>query len=145
MESPETLASNKAVVRKFLEAMPERDLTAIGECLAKDVVQHYQRPTNQNDDGSRSASFLQGRDSILAEIRTHYYRLYRPGTIRVTIEGMVAEGDFVAARFILAATTTARGEPYENFYHFLYRCSGGLIVEYWEYVDTRYAAAMLFD
>jgi len=145
MPPPDTLAINKAVVRKFLEAMPERDLDAIGECLAEDVVQHYQRPTIQNDNGSQSAAFLKGRDNILAEIRTHYYRLYRPGSIRVTIEGMVAEGEFVSARFVLAATTTGRGEAYENYYHFLYRCHGGKVVEYWEYVDTRYAARMLFS
>src|SRR5579859_2396733 len=106
MQAIDTPEHNKSVVRKFLEAMPARDLRAIGECLAEDVVQHYQRPTIQNDDGSQSATFLKGRDSILAEIETYYYRLYRPGTIRVTIEGMVAEGDFVAARFILAAITT---------------------------------------
>lgn len=125
--------------------MPTRDLDAIGECLAEDVVQHYQRPTMQNDDGTQSAASLKGRENILAEIGTYFYRLYRPGTIRVVIEGMVAEGDFVAVRFILSAITAGRGEPYENYYHFLYRCSAGRIIEYWEYVDTRYAAAMLFS
>jgi ketosteroid isomerase-like protein len=145
MQQPDSLTINKSVVRRFLEAMPARDLDAIAECLADDVVQHYQRPTMQNDDGSQSAAFLKGRDNILAEIGTYFYRLYCPRTIQVTIEGMVAEGEFVAARFILSAITATRGEPYENYYHFLYRCRGGEIVEYWEYVDTRYAATMLFS
>lgn len=144
MEQPDRLEANKAVVRKFLESMPDRDLAAIGECLAEDVVQHYQRPTIQNDDGSQAASFLKGRQAILDEIGTYFYQLYRPGTIRVTIEHLIAEGDMVAAQFVLAAITAARGEPYENFYHFLYRCRDGKVVEYWEYVDTRYAQAMLF-
>ncbi len=145
MHQPDLLETNKAIVRKFLEAMPDRDLAAIGACLAEDVVQHYQRPTIQNDDGSQNATFLKGRQHILDEINSYFYRLYRPGTIKVTIEGMVAEGEFVAARFILAAITAGRGEAYENYYHFLYRCQAGRIVEYWEYVDTLYAAKMLFS
>ena len=145
MEQSNALEANKAVVRKFLESMPTRDLTRIGECLAEDVVQHYQRPSIQNDDGTQSARSLTGRANILDEIETYFYRLYRPGTIRVVIENMVAEGELVAAQFMLAAVTTGRGEPYENYYHFLYRCRGGKVVEYWEYVDTRYAAAMLFS
>ncbi|HLG87987.1 MAG TPA: nuclear transport factor 2 family protein [Alphaproteobacteria bacterium] len=144
MEHSGCLEANKAVVRKFLESMPSRDLASIGECLADDVIQHYQRPTIQNDDGSQTASFLKGREAILDEIRTYFYQLYRPGTIRVTIETLIAERDLVAAQFVLAAITARRGEPYENFYHFLYRCRGGKVVEYWEYVDTRYAQAMLF-
>ena len=144
MEHSGCLDANKAVVRKFLESMPSRDLAAIGECLAEDVVQHYQRPTIQNDDGTQAARFLKGRQAILDEIGTWFYRLYRSGTIRVTIENLIAEGEFVAAQFVLAAITAGRGEPYENFYHFLYRCRDGKVVEYWEYVDTRYAQAMLF-
>ena len=145
MNSSDALETNKAVVRRFLEAMPTRDLAVIGECLAEDVVQNYQRPSIQNDDGTRSASSLRGRANILAEIEAYYYQLYRPGTITVRIENLVAEDDLVAAQFVLSAITARRDEPYENFYHFLYRCQGGKVVEYWEYVDTRYAAQMLFS
>ena len=144
MKNQDTLARNKAAVRKFLEAMPTRDLKAVGECLAEDVVQHYQRPGGRNDAGDSSSGFLKGRDAILDEIGTYYYQLYKPGTITVTIESVIAEDDQVAARFILAATTTRKGEPYENFYNFHYRCKDGLIVEYWEYVDSQYATEMLY-
>jgi len=57
---------------------------------------------------------------------------------------MVGEGEYVAARFTLAAITAGRGEAYENHYFFLYRLGDGKVVEYWEYCDTKYAAAKLF-
>jgi ketosteroid isomerase-like protein len=144
MQPLDTLERNKAVVRRFLENIPDRNLEVLGECLTDDVLQHYQRPTIQNDDGTQNATFLKGREGVLDEIRTYFYQLYRPGTVRVTIESIIAEGDLVSVRFILAAVTTRKGEPYENFYHFHYRCRGGKIAEYWEYVDSLYASAKLF-
>jgi len=58
---------------------------------------------------------------------------------------MVAEADCVAVQFILCALTTRRGEPYENYYLFMFRCEDGKIAEYWEYLDSAYASAKLFD
>lgn len=143
--SQSEIDANKAAVRRFLESMPERDLDAIASCLAEDVLQHYQRPSNRADDGSKGAQAKNSREKILDEIGTYFYQLYRKGTIEVEILHLVGEGEFVAAHFVLRALTARKGEPYENFYHFLYRCRGGVIVEYWEYIDTAYANRMLFD
>lgn len=135
---------NKSVVSAFLKAMEGRDLDMIARCLGEDVVQHYQHPSNHNDDGTQDASFIQGRDNIVHEIGTYFYTLYREGTISVTIQTLVAEDDHVAARFILKARTVRADEPYENYYFFLYRLADGEVVEYWEYLDSKYAAARLF-
>ena len=135
---------NKGVVRRFLEGVETHDLQAIGRCLAPDVVQHYQHPSNHNDDGTQSAASITGRDAIVDEIGTYFHKLYQEGTVRITIQTMVAEGDYVAARFILKALTARLGEDYENYYFFLYRVVGGEVVEYWEYLDSKYAAAKLF-
>lgn len=137
--------ADKAVVRRFLEACPAQDFEALSACLAPDVIQYYQRPTGRSDDGALLAASKQGRDAILAEIRDHFYvTLYAPGSASVAIERMIWQDGWIAAQFSLAARTFADGRPYENFYHFLYRVEAGRIAEYWEYVDTAYANALLF-
>lgn len=140
----DSIARNKSVVTAFLKAMETRDLGTIARCLAKDVVQHYQHPSNHNDDGTQHAALIQGRDNIVHEIGTYFYTLYREGTVSVTIQALVAEDDHVAARFILKAQTVRADELYENYYFFLYRLVDGEVAEYWEYLDSKYAAARLF-
>jgi ketosteroid isomerase-like protein len=135
---------HKDVVRKFLLSVPLQDLDAIGECTTDDVLQHYQQPSSRADAGTTGTPDIGGREAILSEIRENLYQIYREGTIEVEIQRMVAEDDLVAAQFILRAVTAQRGEPYENWYHFLYRFEAGRIAEYWEYVDTAYAQRLLF-
>ena len=137
--------TDKAVVRRFLEACAAQDFDALSACLAPDVIQYYQRPTGRSDDGALLAASKQGRESILAEIRDHFYvTLYAPGSASVAIERMIWQDGWIAAQFSLAARTFDGDRPYENFYHFLYRIADGRIAEYWEYVDTAYANALLF-
>src|SRR5260370_36453347 len=93
--------ANKAAVRNFLTSIPARDLAWIGECVTEDVVQHFQKPSIRNDDGSHNATFVRGRDRLLNEIGTYLHQIYRPGTIQVEIERIVAEGDHVAGQFVL--------------------------------------------
>ena len=90
------LERNKAIVRKFTEAIGI-DLNTMGECLKENVIQHYQRPTNRTDDGSNVSKALKSRAGILEEVGTYLYTLYRPGTIRITFEHMIVEGDWVSA------------------------------------------------
>lgn len=140
----DTTDGNKQVVTNFLMAMETRDLERIGACLAEDVVQHYQHPSNHNDDGTQDAPSIVGRDNILHEIGTYFHTLYRAGTVSMTVQTLVAEGDHVAARFVLKARTVRADDIYENYYFFLYRLRDGKVVEYWEYLDSKYAAAKLF-
>jgi len=36
--------------------------------------------------------------------------------------------------------TVRSNEHYRNYYNFFYRCEDGKVAEYWEYLDTKYAA-----
>jgi ketosteroid isomerase-like protein len=136
---------NKAAVRLFLESVGRHDLDGIRDALAEGVVQHYVAPSQLTDDGTHGSAKITSREAILEEIGTHFHgTLYRRGTVTITIQNLVAEGDLVAGRFILEARTVRGDRPYKNFYHFLYRCEGGRVVEYWEYLDTKYADETLW-
>ena len=139
------LETNKAAVRLFLESVERHDLGGIREALSENVVQHYAAPSHQTDDGKHNSAAISSREAILEEIGEHFHgTLYRKGTVTLTIQNLVAEGDFVAGRFILEAHTVRGNRPYKNFYHFLYRCENGRVAEYWEYLDTKYASETLW-
>ena len=55
---------------------------------------------------------------------------------------LLADGEHVVVE-AQGRATTKRGQPYNNEYCFLYRLSGGKIVEVTEYLDTRLAGAVL--
>jgi ketosteroid isomerase-like protein len=133
------------VVRRFLEAVERHDLEQIGAQLAPDVIQYYQRPTGRSDDGKLNNAYKQGRDAIVEEIRDHFHvTLYQRGTVRLNIERLVSQDGWVAAQFSLAAKTIGTNIDYENFYFFLFEVRDGVIVRYWEYIDTAYANATLY-
>ena len=137
---------NRAAVRLFLESVACHDLAGIREALAENVIQHYVAPSHPTDDGKHDADLIASRDAILEEIGTHFHNtLYRKGSVVLTIQNLLAEGDFVAGRFILEARTVNGDRPYKNFYHFLYRCEDGKVAEYWEYLDTKYAHEVLWS
>lgn len=145
MSDRATLETNKAVVRRYLESVAAFDLDAIRECLAENVVQHYVAPSNMTDDGSHGAEIIASRDAIVEEIGSCFHNvLYRPGTVTIEIEAIIAEGDYVDCRFILDAMTVRANEHYRNFYNFFYRCEDGKVAEYWEYLDTKYADRLLW-
>jgi ketosteroid isomerase-like protein len=136
---------NKAAIRRLLKAVEIQDYAVIADCMTEDCVQYYQRPSLQNDDGATGAPANRGREGILDEQRIYFHQLYKPGTVHITIENMIAEDEDVAVRFILRAATTRKGEAYENYYNFEYRCRDGKVCAYWEYVDSLYATKMLFS
>jgi ketosteroid isomerase-like protein len=141
----DTLARNKDLVRRFMTAVETTDLEGMGACLAENAVQHHQRPSSRTDDGSEGAAPLKGRAKILDEIGTYIPQIFRPGSMRVTIENLIADGDYVGCRYAMKAVVGKTGAAYENFYYFEFRIEGGLIAEYWEYLDNQYATRMLFS
>jgi ketosteroid isomerase-like protein len=145
MSDAKTLATNKAVVRKYLESIHAFDLDGIRDCLAENVIQHYVAPSHLTDDGQHDASTIASRDAIVQEIGSCFHeKLYRRGTVTITIQSIIAEGDYVDCRFILEAKTVRANEHYKNYYNFFYRCENSKVAEYWEYLDTKYSAALLF-
>lgn len=145
MSDTETLATNKAVVTKYLQSVAAFDLEGIRDCLAENVVQHYVAPSFMVDDGQHGAQTIASRDSIVEEIRSCFHDvLYQRGTVTIEIQTIIAEGDYVDCRFILDAMTVRANEHYRNFYNFFYRCENGRVAEYWEYLDTKYADRLLW-
>ena len=145
LAQPDVRETNRAVVRRYLESVAAFDLEGIADCLAENVIQHYVAPSHLTDDGVHGSEVICSRDSIVNEIRTCFHdQLYQRGTVTITIQSAIAEGDFVAVRFILEAKTVRADEEYRNFYNFFYRCENGKVAEYWEYLDTKYSAAKLF-
>ena len=146
-------AKNKDVVRRFfsLTVTGADSVDVITQTIAPELVVHPPAPTNLDpatgaEDGEQT---YDGRTLIENLLKrsggaSRGSGIYVPGTRTVEIQSMVAEGDFVACRFILRAKTTLRNEPYENYYHFLFRLDDGRVAEIWEYVDTLYSRRMLW-
>jgi ketosteroid isomerase-like protein len=128
--------SNKELVVRYLDAMHDGNLEVVSQCVAEDVTRFGPRPS------SVYAAPVRGRAEFLAQYHGPDY--YQMGTLKMEVERIVAEGDFVAVQFILRAMTR-KGDPYENYYHFLFECVRGTIKTIWEYIDTLYAHRMFFD
>jgi ketosteroid isomerase-like protein len=67
-----------------------------------------------------------------------------PDGLRFEIVALTAEGERVAIE-ARSEGTTARGDRYQQEYHFLMRVRDGRIVEWREYMDTEHARKVLVD
>jgi ketosteroid isomerase-like protein len=117
-----------------MKASQSRDFKQMRELLTEDAVRYFPRP------GFRSKCTTEGRDNITGNVP--HLNLYKAGTLEMDIENAIAEGPFVVVQFALRATT-ARGEPYTNYYLHLFELRDGKVAKYWEYCDTLYGAKML--
>ena len=128
-------ARNKEIVRGFFAAMSRGD-PKLPELFCDDIG--WWVPPEANLGGLH-----QGKPAVLALMASGIglYDLTTP--MRVEIEQLVAEGDWVCAQLVIEART-ARGEPYRNHYHFAFRLRDGRIALVKEYVDTLYADRKLF-
>jgi ketosteroid isomerase-like protein len=137
---------NKAVIRKYLLTNETFDLDGARACLADDVVQHLPAPGDYEKIGASNVApgIHRGADANIARRREYLPKIYHLDTIKIDIQTIIGEGDYVSARWILSAKTKLRNEDYANHYHYLYRFEDGLIAEYWEYCDTAYGVAALF-
>jgi ketosteroid isomerase-like protein len=128
-------AANKALMLKFMNAAQSADAQSMYECLTEDYVQIWPRPGIPGQPGQ-----AEGRDTAVGYLK--HLTIYKPGSMKMTVENMVAEEKFGAIQFKLNAVTAA-GEPYENFYCQFFEFRDGLIAKQWEYLDTRYATRKL--
>ena len=133
------IRENKAVVRRYFEAIGRADYDAVAALLA-DEVRFWLPPSVP--DGVE----YRGRDDIMRNIRESIANLYDEETgLHPEIAGLTAEGDRVAAEVVITARGRASGEPYRNHYHFLFVIRGGRITEFHEHLDTLYAYRALFE
>ncbi len=128
--------SNKALVRRFFEAMAKGD-PALPSLLSEDV--RWWVPPSSPLGGTQ-----EGRERVLAFMQSGI-SLYDTGVpFEIEIEQIVGEGEWVAVQLVMRART-ARGADYRNHYHFAFRVRDGRICHVKEYVDTLYAQRLLFD
>lgn len=90
------------------------------------------------------AGTYEGREAVVTMMAEgiHLYDMTTP--MQVDVLEMVAEPDRVCVQLVIRART-AKGEDYENHYHFAFRLREGKICAVREYVDTLYAQRKLFD
>jgi serine phosphatase RsbU (regulator of sigma subunit) len=118
---------NKAVVRRFYEALTEGDPEAIRELLAPNFVDHRLLP-GEEDPGREG--YIQSSAAVHAAFSDSRY---------VVEEQMAAEGDRVVSRLRLIGTHdrgeiagfAPTGKKYEATAIVIHRIEGGKIVEEW--------------
>ena len=76
----------------------------------------------------------QARELLLVPMAT----VYEPGSFRMTVTGLTAEGERVAVESSSSATLR-NGRLYRNTFHFLLVFENGLIREVKEYIDSHHA------
>ncbi len=123
---------NKALVRRFFEAMNTGDTAGILESYAEDG--YVQTMGNTLISGVYSKDEIKGfADGI--------YEAFPQG-LSFTIVGITAEGDRVAVEAESSGQHVS-GEAYNNFYHFLFIIRDGKVASMKEYLDTELATDIL--
>jgi ketosteroid isomerase-like protein len=135
--------ANCDIVRVFLRTLCDRDTAAFDTVVAENIVRVGPRPSFvgggplEDDRGVPAV----GRAVFRGHIDANAH--FRPGSMWIELERLLAEGPYVAAQFTLHGTTR-HDQAYENFYHYLFECRGGQIHGLWQYLDTLYSSEMLF-
>ena len=128
-------AAKKELVLKFMTSAQAGDIDTMVSCITEDYVQIFPRPGLAGMPAS-----AEGRDQIVEFLK--HLPVYEKGSMKMTVENLITEGDLAAIQFRMNAVT-ARGEAYENFYVQFYQFRGDKIAKAWEYCDTLYGAKKL--
>ncbi len=121
---------NKALIRRWIEAVEQDNLDVMDELLASDFVDHSLLPGQQPD----RDSYKRG----LAESRAAF------SDLSVTIEDQIAEGDKVVTRFTWRGTPdrgkfmdeASTGKKVGATAIYIHRIAGGKVKEEWSASDT---------
>jgi hypothetical protein len=129
---PSLEARNKALARRFVDAISRADVDAIVAAYAPDG--------SCWTSGTMPISGTFGVDRVAAASRG--VLTVFPEGLRFTIHALTAEGDRVAIEAESYGKHVS-GKIYNNKYHFVLRARGGKIVEWREYMDTMHANDVL--
>ena len=120
------LEANKDLVHRFTAATNAADWDALAEVVAEDFARHSAATPGQPV-ASRDA-FMQLQESFLVSFPDQH----------VTVERLIAEGDYVAARAVYTGTQTgpmgefpATGRRVEAPFMAMFRIEAGQIAELW--------------
>jgi uncharacterized protein len=130
------IVENKQLITDYFGALAKGDYPSAIAKFADDI-NWWVLPS------SPLGGLYEGKDAVLGLFGSGT-GLYDPKVpLSPTVEGMVAEGDKVAAEVVITGRS-AKGLDYKNHYHFLFTLRGGKIVAVKEYVDTLYSQKVLF-
>lgn len=132
-----TIDENRAVVRRYFDAVNAGDMDTIASLLADDAT--FWVPPSLPDGVE-----FRGKAMVL-KLFTESVGLYDANAgLSVTIHSLTADEDRVAAELVIRGRAAASGADYENWYHFLFRVREGKIVSIREHLDSLYAFRTLF-
>jgi ketosteroid isomerase-like protein len=136
MATDQTKEQNKEIVRRAIAAISRGDLEGFMADAADDVTLSVM--------GSAFPP-IQGKQKVLKGLRNALAaRLEGGGAIAMTIENLIAEGDFVAEQ-ARGKARTKDGKDYNNTYCRVWRITDGKIRSMQEYLDTELVRACLVD
>lgn len=121
----------KTVLTKYVTAVEAGDADAIRASFADDAT--WTLAGELPISGTWS-----GREAIIGEFLPTAMSHYEPGSVRLEITGMIAEGDNVALQWTSRARTL-NAKPYENNCIGVFTVRDGKIRSVHEYMDTHYA------
>ena len=128
--------STRAVVERDVAALAAGDGATVRELFAESATWQL------FGDMPMSGTWT-GRDTIIDEFLAGALANYEPGSIRLEITAIVADGGRAVVEWTSRARTL-RGEPYENFCIGAFTVRDGKIQAVREYMDTQYAARVAF-
>lgn len=135
MSTELTKEQNKDIVRRAIAAISQGDLDGFMADAAEDVTLSVM-----------GAIFppIHGKQRVMKGLRNALGARLQGGTIVMTIENLIAEGDFVAEQSKGTARTND-GKDYNNTYCRVWRIRDGKIHAMQEYLDTELVRACLVD
>ena len=136
MSSEQTTEQNKEIVRRAIAAISRGDLDGFMGEAADDVTLSVM-----------GAIFppIQGKQKVLKGLRNALAaRIENGGAIAMTIENLIAEGDYVAEQSHGKARTKD-GKDYNNTYCRVWHITNGKIRAMQEYLDTELVRTCLVD
>ena len=127
---------SKAVLTRYVAAITAGDASTVRELFAEDA-------TWRLDAGDLPISGTwEGRDRIRNDFIAAVMSQYEPGSVRLEVTAMIAEGDQVVLQWTSRARTLD-GRGYENGCIGVFTVRDGRIQAVREYMDTLYVSRTL--
>jgi len=127
---------NKEIVRRAIAALSRGDMEGFLADAADEVTLTVM--------GSMFPP-IQGKQKVLKGLRNSLVaRLEGGGAIAMTIENLIAEGDYVAEQ-ARGKARTKDGKDYNNTYCRVWRITDGKVRSVHEYLDTELVRTCLLD
>ena len=135
MTQEQTKEQNKEIVRRAIAAISRGDLEGFMADAADDVVLSVMGVVFPP---------IEGKQKVLKALRNTLGAKLEGGAIVMTIEKLIADGDFVAEQSHGVARTKS-GKDYNNTYCRVWRITDGKIQAMQEYLDTELLRSCLID